>query len=142
MRLFDGIDLGDDEEVVRSPVNPRYDNPDPEDDDDDDDSCESIDELDKEKKKEEIRKLRIDNESKLNNLVSKDLVTAMLGEIGHSMQTNFVDLARRESPTLAAELGIANLERDLEKKLSDLIKIGIESVVDNISKLCKDEVFE
>lgn len=134
--IFDGIPgLDDEPQYKKSPVNTEYENP----DGDFDDGYENLDDK---KKKEEIRKLQIFNEKELNNLVSRDLILAILSEVGHQIQTNFVDLARRESPNLAAELGISNLERDLEKKLSDLIMIGIESCQNNITRLSQDGIFE
>ena len=116
-------------------VNKEYDDPgEPE-----YDNYENLDDIEQ---KEKIRKLQIFNEKELNNLVSRDLILAILSEVGHQIQTNFVDLARREAPNLAAELGISNLERDLEKKLSDLIMVGIESCQNNITRLSQDGIFE
>lgn len=124
MALFEGVNLDDDE--------PDY-------DDYEDDQYES---LDRQEQKEKIRKLVIDNETKLNNLVAKDMVKAILLEMGHQIQTAFVDLPRREAPNIAAKLGIPNLERDLEKELSDLIKTALDSCINNIDKLSQDRIFE
>lgn len=94
------------------------------------------------KLEQEIRKLKIQNEKELGNLVSRDLVKSILLEVGQQIQTNFVDLPRRESPNLSAELGIPNKERDLEKLWSDLNRVAIESCINNIDKLVQDGTFE
>lgn len=94
------------------------------------------------KLEQEIRKLKIQNEKELGNLVSKDLVKAILSEIGHTIQTAFVDLPRREAPRVAAELGIPNQERDLEKMMSDMIRIALDSVTNNVGKLTEDSIYE
>ena len=91
---------------------------------------------------EDIRKLQINNEKELNNLVERKMAQAMIEEVGHSIQTNFVDFARRESPVIAALLEIPHLERDLEKILSNKIKVSIESVKGTCVKMADDGVFE
>ncbi len=91
---------------------------------------------------EEIRKLKIGNEKELNNLIERKMAQAMIEEMGHSIQTTLVDFARRESPVIAALLGIPHLERDLEKLLSDKIHIAIESVKGTCVKLASDRLFE
>lgn len=94
------------------------------------------------KLKEEVRKLRIGNEKEIGNLIEKQLVISILNEIGHTIQTVFVDRGRRESALMAAKLGIPEKERELEKMLNDQDERGINTLLDTINKLCDDGVFE
>ena len=91
---------------------------------------------------EKIRKLQIANEKELNNLVIRKMAQAMIEDIGHSIQTNFVDFARRESPNIAALLEAPEKERDIEKMLSEKIQISIEAVKSECEKLASDRMFE
>lgn len=98
--------------------------------------------LTEKKTKEEIRKLQISNEQALRNLVEKKMVKAMLNEIGHQMEVSFVEAGRRESPTMAAKLGIPEKTHELNKLIDAFIKTGIGSMQDRIRKLSRDEAFE
>ncbi len=98
--------------------------------------------LDDELKKEAIREKYIKNETSIKNLILRKMAQAIIEEMGHSIQTSLVDFARRESPVIAALLGIPHLERDLEKLLSDKIHIAIESVKTTSIKLASDRLFE
>ncbi len=85
--------------------------------------------------------LKIDNDVKLGNLVEKKLVQAVIEEIGHNIQTSFVDLPRRESPTIAALLGLPERERDIEKYLGEKIQAAIRGVIATITRLADDGTF-
>lgn len=94
------------------------------------------------KTQEEIRKLQIDNETKLRNLVEKKMVQAVLGKISFSLKTNFVDTPKREAHDFAARLGIPEKEHDVEMLLADIIETGLNSTVSEIETMMKDETFE
>ena len=98
--------------------------------------------LTEEKTSEEIRKLRIDNGLRLRNIVEKSMVQAVMKEIGHQIQTNFVDMARRDAPEVAALLGVPEKERDLERIWADKNASAILSVIDNIERLAMDGTWE
>ena len=85
--------------------------------------------------------LQIDNDVKLGNLVAKKLVQAVIEEIGHNIQTSFVDLPRRESPTIAALLGMPERERDIERYLGEKIQAAIRGVIATIERLSDDGTF-
>ena len=125
MNLFEGIDLGDD------PPNRGYDEP-----------FEDYENLDDQKLKEQIRQLKIKNEKELRNLFEKSLMISILGEVGQSIQNNFVDQAKRRSNMWANELGIPEKERDIERLISDLVEDGIMGVQMDIQRLSDDGVFE
>ena len=98
--------------------------------------------LDKEKKEEEIRKLKIENETKLKNLFENKLMKAIMAEIGQAIKQAFVYAGRREAPTMAAKLGIPQKERDLQAMIDDINEKGVAAVIDTIEKLMDDEIFE
>lgn len=104
---------------------------------------EKIDEtLTERKTKEEIRKLQIDNEKNINTLVLRSLARSILEDIGHGIQTAFVDLPRREAPTMAAMAGVPAIERDFEKHLADKIQDAILSILINIDQKSRDGTYE
>jgi hypothetical protein len=138
MKLFDGIDLGDDDEklYVKPPVNKEYDDPGG---DYHDDKYKSLDD---EKLEEQIRKLKIGNEKDLKNLIEKPLMIAVMGEIGQSIQNNFVDLAKRNANTWANLLGCPEREREIEQMIGNMIEGGISGVIDDIERLSDEGIFE
>ena len=97
--------------------------------------------LEDELKKESIREKKIKNETSLGNIILKTLIQAMIESVGHSIRTNFVDLPRRDSPTIAATLEISNKERDLEKLLQEKIEVGIIAVESDIERLVDEGTF-
>lgn len=138
--LFDGIDfdnIGVNPKPSKPPVNSRYENPDYEDDTDDE-----YENLDVKEQQEKIRKLQIGNEKELRNLVEKDLVIAIIGEVGQAIQNHFVDIPKRQSNILANKLGVPAKEKDLELLLSDIIEDGIVGVISSIERLCDNGTFE
>ena len=98
--------------------------------------------LQERKTEAEIKKINIDNESKLNNLVEKKMVHSILAAIGQSTQINFVNLARIVSPELAAILGIPEQEMKINEFLSDRIGLALENVQKDIKKMNSDKMFE
>lgn len=133
-----GLDFSkflDDDDYLESPVNDRYENPDYSEDDD-------YVNLDDEEKREKIRKLKIGNEKELRNLFERGLMVSIMGEVGQSIQNNFVDQAKRRAYIWANELGIPEKERDLEKLIGDLVQDGINGVEADILRLSDEGVFE
>lgn len=98
--------------------------------------------LQEKKTSEEVRKLQINNEKELKNLFLMSLFNSIMGEISHSVQVNFVDIPRRESSRLAAQWGVPEKERQIEKDISDIIAGGIDSFCSKIEELMDDEVFD
>ena len=133
MGLFDNVDFGDD--IPKSPINREYENP-------GDDYDDGYEDLDSKKTKEQIRKLQIENEKALRNLVEKKLIISIIGEVGQAIQNNFVDIPKRQSNILANKLGVPAKEKDLELLLSDIIEDGINGVISNIESLCNERTFE
>ncbi len=100
------------------------------------------DTLTERKTKEEIRRLQIGNEKDINTLVLRSLARSILEDIGHGIQTAFVDLPRREAPSLAAMAGVPGLEREFEKHLAGKIQDAIMSVLSNIDQKSRDGTYE
>ena len=98
--------------------------------------------LNAEYRKEQIREKKIKNEQSINSLVERTMAQAMIEAVGQAIQTSFVDFSRRESPVIAAMLGIPHLERDLENILSKKIQVSIEAVKATCVKLAGDGMFE
>jgi hypothetical protein len=89
-----------------------------------------------------IKKITIQNEITLGNLIDREIIRAILEKMGHSIQTNFVDLPRRESPLIVALLGVPEKEMQLSKILSEKIKISIQSFKSEIISLLESDHFE
>ena len=98
--------------------------------------------LTEQKTREEVRKLKIGNEKEINTLVLRSLARAILEEIGHSIQTNFINLPRRESATIAAMVGVPEKERIIEKYLSEKIQDAVKSLQTQVAEKVTDGTFE
>ena len=98
--------------------------------------------LTEQKTEAEVRKIKIGNEKEINNLVLRTLTRAILEAVGHSIQTNFIDLPRRESATIAAMVGVPEKERIIEKYLSEKIQDAVMSLKTQISEKVIDRSFE
>ncbi len=98
--------------------------------------------LNEQKTREEVRKLKIGNEKEINTLVLRSLARAILEEIGHSIQTNFINLPRRESATIAAMVGVPGKERIIEKYLSEKIQDAVISMQNQVAEKVADGTFE
>ncbi len=98
--------------------------------------------LAEQKTEAEVRKIKIGNEKEMNTLVLRTRVRAVLEVVGHSIQTNFVDLPRRESATMAAMAGVPDKERILEKYLSEKIQEAVASLKAQIAEKVADGFFE
>lgn len=111
---------------------------------DDDDSLDEEVKLSLTEKKisEEIRKLKIQNEKELNNLVEKKMVIAVLGQIGQEIRTSFVDMPRRESEFIAAKLGIPEKVKDLELLWSEINSNALDSMKAQVESLQNNEIWE
>ena len=114
----------------------------PPDDENDSQDYQATFHLESELKKEQIREKKIKNEKSINNLVERTMAQAMIEAVGQEIQTAFVDFSRRESPVIAAMLGIPHLERDLENILSKKIQVSIDAVKATCVKLARDGMFE
>lgn len=98
--------------------------------------------LPEQKTEEEVRKLKIANEKELKNLFLMELFNSIMGELSHSVQTNFVDIPRREAAKLSAKWCVPEIERDIEKDLSDIIEAGINAFCKDIENLMDEGVFD
>jgi hypothetical protein len=67
---------------------------------------------------------------------------SIMGEIGQSIQNNFVDQAKRRAYIWANELGIPEKERDIEALIGLLVEDGINGVEQDIVRLSAEGVFE
>ncbi len=135
MGLFDDIDLDEDmKQYKKPPVNTEYDDP--------GGDYDEYENLDVKEQQEKIRKLQISNEKELRNLVEKDLIVAIIGEVGQSIKNNFVDQAKRKAYIWANQLGVTSKERDIEMMIGEMIKEGIQGVKLDIERLCNDGTFE
>ena len=86
--------------------------------------------------------MKIGNEKEINTLVLRSLARAILEEIGHSIQTNFINLPRRESATIAAMVGVPEKERIIEKYLSEKIQDAVISIQNQVAEKVADGTFE
>lgn len=91
---------------------------------------------------EEYRGKYIANEKEIGSLFLRSLFVSMMGEVGQSLQTNFVDIPRRDSARLAAEWGIPEKERQIEGDLSKIIQTAIDSFRVDIDRLIDDGAFD
>ena len=98
--------------------------------------------LTEQKTREEVRKLKIGNEKEINTLVLKTLVRAILEEVGHGIQTNFINLPRREAATIAAMVGVPEKERIIEKYLSEKIQDAVMSMQNQVAEKVAAGTFE
>ena len=90
----------------------------------------------------QTKKIDIENEKAIGSLVERKMIQAIIEEVGQSVRTNFVDFGRRESPLIAALLGVPEKEMQLSEILSEKIKVSIDSVVGVTEKYSKDEFYE
>ncbi len=98
--------------------------------------------LTEQKTEAEVRKIKIGNDKEMNILVLRSQARAILEVVGHGIQTNFVDLPRRESATMAAMVGVPDKERILEKYLSEKIQDAIKSTLSQVAEKVADRAFE
>jgi Mg/Co/Ni transporter MgtE len=122
----------------KPPINPEYENP----EDGYGDDYSDYANLNSQEKREKIRKLQIENESKLRTLIEKELVTAIFGEMSQSVRNNIVDQAKRKAKTWADLLGIPGKEREIEGLLSDLGEEEINGLMSDMERLVDEGVFE
>lgn len=103
---------------------------------------ETYESLQDKKLKAETKKIDINNEKELNNLVERKMVKSVLMAISQAISTNFVNMGRINSPELAALLKCPEKEREINKFLDEKIGIALENVIKKIEKLNEDRVFE
>ena len=98
--------------------------------------------LDDKKTISQTKKIDIENEKALNNLIERKMIQAIIEEVGHSIHMNLVDFGRRESSYIAAKMGVPEKEMELSKLLSEKIEVCIENVIEVTSQFAKDEIYE
>ena len=103
---------------------------------------EQIRTLDDKKTIAQTKKIDIENEKAIGSLIERKMIQAIIEEVGHGIQTSFIDFSRRESPLIAALLGVPEKEMQLSEILSEKIKVSIDSVVSITEKYSKDEFYE
>ena len=96
---------------------------------------ESKAEMDKALIRQRTRDFEIRNETKLRNLIPREYVKRILGEISQSISIGLIDLPQRHAVTLAALFQRPDLERDGQQFLAKIIENGIESVIERIVKI-------
>lgn len=101
----------------------------------------SKDEIEKLLMLERRKKLHIENEVMMNNLVEKKLVKSVLGHIGQAIKMHFVDYPRRESAMLAAELAAPGKEKQIENFLSNGITKSLGAMKEEVARLSRDEIY-
>lgn len=99
------------------------------------------DEIEKLLMLERRKKLQIENEVMMNNLVEKKLVKSVLGHIGQAIKMNFIDYPRRESALLAAELAAPGKEKQIENFLSNGIAKSLGAMKEEVARLSQDEIY-
>ena len=98
--------------------------------------------IDRKIKDETHRQKLLTNEQTENNLIPKKMIQAVIGDLSYSIQSNLVDLPRRDSAEIAAILGVPEKERDLENILQKKIKTSIAAIKARAMKLLDDGTYE
>ncbi|MBA7517926.1 hypothetical protein ES705_09987 [subsurface metagenome] len=96
---------------------------------------ESKAEMDKELIRQRTRDFEIRNETRLGNLIPREYVKRILGEISQSISVGLIDLPQRHAAALAALFQRLDLERDGQQFLAKIIETGMESVIERIMKI-------
>ncbi len=91
---------------------------------------------------EEWRDKRIKNEQALGNLIPKPRIKGILAQLGQELKVSFVDMPRRESAIFAATLGIPEKEKELEMFWAKKNEEAINSFLEAVARLQKDEIYE
>ncbi len=84
---------------------------------------------------EEIRQLRIKNETALDNLITKSRARAVIARYGEIQQVYFVQMPRREAAGLAAVLGIEGQAKKLENLLNEIVEKGLNACRNELKKI-------
>ncbi len=88
--------------------------------------------------KEEIKKLQIANKKAIGDLISKDLVKAVLKDVVKSVSDTFLEMPKKaaaEISTIFISPGVS--EKDVEKLLAKHISEALKSLAENMDRLSK-----
>ena len=92
-----------------------------------DNSLDEPENLHQEKVREEVRQLKIRNESALNNMIPKSQVKAVIAKYGEIQQVYFTQMPRREAANICAALGIEGQAKKLENLLNEIVEKGLNA---------------
>ncbi len=84
--------------------------------------------------KEKIKKLQIDNNKVMGNLVDKKVVKAVIEDMARVVKGSFVDMPKIHAPKIAKILDAPEREGEIKKVLVDMI----EDAINKIAKEIKD----
>ncbi len=84
--------------------------------------------------KEKIKKLQIDNNKVMGNLVDKKVVKAVIEDMARVVKGSFVDMPKIHAPKIANILDAPEREGEIKKVLVDMI----EDAINKIAKEIKD----
>jgi ribonucleotide reductase alpha subunit len=96
----------------------------------------------RQKLKADTRMAEIKAEKELNELIPTTMMISIVAKISQSIQTNFVDFARREAPGIASTFGVPEREREVELFLSEKIEEVIIAVKVEVERFINQEEYE
>jgi hypothetical protein len=82
----------------------------------------------------EVQAKKLDMEIKLGNLIEREIVITALESVGNVIQSNLVDLPRKQSGKIARKLKRLGMEKEIEKILSEPIAKAIQEVKISVEK--------
>ena len=88
------------------------------------------------KTREEIKKLQIDNNKAMNNLIDKRVVKAVIEDLARVARGSFVDMPKIQAPKIAKILDAPEREGEIRKVLTDMI----EDATNKIAKEIKEKI--
>ena len=91
---------------------------------------------------EEVRQLRIRNETALNNLIPKSQAKAIISRYGEIQQVYFVQMPRREAANICAALGIEGQVKTLENILNGIIEKGLDACRNELKNIKGDLIWK
>ena len=86
------------------------------------------------KLKEEIRKLQIDNNKAMGNLVDKRVVKAVIEDMARVVKGSFVDMPKIHAPKIAKILDVPEREKEIKKALKDMIEEATNKIAQEIKE--------
>jgi hypothetical protein len=91
---------------------------------------------------EDARKVAIENEVKLGNLVEKKQVQGVISRYAGLIQTHFVQVPRREAANLAAILSVEGKEKEIERFLSESIESGLNAIREELKSTMRKRTWK
>lgn len=82
------------------------------------------------KTREEIKKLQIDNNKAMGNLIDKRVVKAAIEDMARVVKGSFVDMPKIHAPKIAKILDAPERESEIKKVLTDMIQDTLIKVVE------------